>query len=159
MDKRFKAARFQSTLPARGATSFRFAIISRVTDFNPRSPHGERPVCLETISDGGNNFNPRSPHGERQTKLKGIEGSEYISIHAPRTGSDPARRDNRVVSGKISIHAPRTGSDPTCQGPRWKCGISIHAPRTGSDTRPNNRFSSPKLISIHAPRTGSDLSS
>ena len=33
---------FQSTLPARGATVQRHAIVWRWTDFNPRSPHGER---------------------------------------------------------------------------------------------------------------------
>ena len=33
-----------------------------------------------------------------------------ISIHAPRTGSDP-EEDYGLVYGGISIHAPRTGSD------------------------------------------------
>ena len=34
--------RFQSTLPARGATSPRFPMRTSNRDFNPRSPHGER---------------------------------------------------------------------------------------------------------------------
>ena len=34
-----------------------------------------------------------------------------ISIHAPRTGSDPFDMVERIEKG-ISIHAPRTGSDP-----------------------------------------------
>ncbi len=34
----------------------------------------------------------------------------WISIHAPRTGSDRERLPV-LVQAKISIHAPRTGSD------------------------------------------------
>ena len=81
------------------------------TDFNPRSPHGERPKRPKkayhrlTISihaprtgsdvretprtgDAGANFNPRSPHGERPLALLEEGEKIHISIHAPRTGSD-----------------------------------------------------------------------
>ena len=34
----------------------------------------------------------------------------YISIHAPRTGSD-AEYLSAIAQRSISIHAPRTGSD------------------------------------------------
>ena len=34
------------------------------------------------------NFNPRSPHGERPPEYGILPVSVYISIHAPRTGSD-----------------------------------------------------------------------
>ena len=80
-----------------------------------------------------------------------------ISIHAPRTGSDPVvhlqflpfyrhfnprsphgeRRDVLATyweTLKISIHAPRTGSDVDGQSvDQYTIHISIHAPRTGSD--------------------------
>ena len=82
------------------------------TDFNPRSPHGERhhqaqvdaqklrfqstlPARGATIltkqwQSTITNFNPRSPHGERH-KLDPVIGRDSeISIHAPRTGSDSA---------------------------------------------------------------------
>ena len=39
-----RAAEFQSTLPARGATSARAQLPLRPAHFNPRSPHGERPA-------------------------------------------------------------------------------------------------------------------
>ena len=58
---------FQSTLPARGATKTS-AKDERLGNFNPRSPHGER---LPARLNGG--------------KQAGI------SIHAPRTGSDPRK--------------------------------------------------------------------
>ena len=61
----FISPRFQSTLPARGATERTMALANCQTDFNPRSPHGERPVV---------------------TAEENAEA--VISIHAPRTGSD-----------------------------------------------------------------------
>ena len=60
----FELTRFQSTLPAWGAT------------------HGFPPLGL--IID----FNPRSPHGERHYTKQPLLQSDVISIHAPRMGSD-----------------------------------------------------------------------
>ena len=80
----------------------------------------------------------------------------FISIHAPRTGSDVVLATNLRNLKFISIHAPRTGSDDERGGiagevaefqstlpargatfvvgkPFSWCHISIHAPRTGSD--------------------------
>ncbi len=62
--KKICFAGFQSTLPARGATLITIAYKMAEQDFNPRSPHGERPFgffkhCAHSY------FNPRSPHGER----------------------------------------------------------------------------------------------
>ena len=57
-----------------------------------------------------NDFNPRSPHGERQVCIAHIVAKELISIHAPRTGSDFFDDDFPALRA-ISIHAPRTGSD------------------------------------------------
>ena len=56
---------FQSTLPARGATGLLSSAQGRVANFNPRSPHGERRMFALAISFDFINFNPRSPHGER----------------------------------------------------------------------------------------------
>ena len=77
---------FQPTLPARGATSFRHAGVWYIpisthaprtgsdadshgsrkvpNHFNPRSPHGERPLATY-LDVPYSHFNPRSPHGER----------------------------------------------------------------------------------------------
>ena len=78
-------------------------------NFNPRSPDGER-RCRRTPRTGGGNFNPRSPDGERLCVLPRPLPCEYISIHAPRMGSDQI---NKAMSDlrAISIHAPRMGSD------------------------------------------------
>ena len=42
------------------------AAIVPMTDFNPRSPHGERHSGTIMGVNPWKNFNPRSPHGERQ---------------------------------------------------------------------------------------------
>ena len=63
--------RFQSTLPARGATQI-VVTVNLFFYFNPRSPHGERPAAA-TASSALENFNPRSPHGERHLPLTGLQ--------------------------------------------------------------------------------------
>ena len=56
------------------------------------------------------NFNPRSPDGERPYEDCGIAAGCRISIHAPRMGSDrKLHRQSTPIN--ISIHAPRMGSD------------------------------------------------
>ena len=57
--------KFQSTLPARGATSDVALPCNIGHDFNPRSPHGERHLRLCAVRPA-DYFNPRSPHGERR---------------------------------------------------------------------------------------------
>ncbi len=145
------------------------------------------------------NFNPRSPHGERQVDGVHVATKGLFQSTLPARGA--TRRRKRDVHGDaISIHAPRTGSDPCTKGggadpahfnPRSPHGerhgacavadtikrfqstlpargatmgaldmgltedISIHAPRTGSDEIPSASPSA-ATISIHAPRTGSD---
>ena len=78
---------FQSTLPARGATNLPNPAGSLSDNFNPRSPHGERPP-RGTNEAAEWHFNPRSPHGERLSVSARCSQVYCISIHAPRTGSD-----------------------------------------------------------------------
>ena len=123
------------------------------------------------------NFNPRSPDGEQREA--GVQAAvlPFISIHAPRMGSDLLFAGFHCCS-LISIHAPRMGSDISIMAITRCIRISIHAPRMGSDSRPHaapctprnfnprspdgeRPFSGPHYddhagISIHAPRMGSD---
>ena len=101
---------FQSTLPARGATSTKIFVM-RWKQFQSTLP--ARGATSAVI----------------RSRVR-----TWISIHAPRTGSDDSFHLGFTAQG-ISIHAPRTGSDDPhttiiCNG----LDISIHAPRTGSDT-------------------------
>ena len=90
------------------------------------------------ILSGYTDFNPRSPCGERRDAATDFLRPVIISIHAPRVGSDEgvAARGCAVA---ISIHAPRVGSDRNLADilAHSLC-ISIHAPRVGSDARPRS---------------------
>ena len=123
---------FQSTLPVWGAT--------------PVSPG-------ETLP--GPHFNPRSPCGERLSAKYNVSVVVYISIHAPRVGSDhPGLR--HPEHHPISIHAPRVGSDlpqPPPKAPQIRFQSTL--PVWGATGRAVKR-DFPLVISIHAPRVGSD---
>ena len=80
-------------------------------------------------------FNPRSPHGERRFTCNVGRIACDISIHAPRTGSDGQQAYEYEKTIFISIHAPRTGSDERLAALSDMLEISIHAPRTGSDSK------------------------
>ena len=79
--------RFLSTLPARGATYT--AECARVcTEFLSTLPARGATMHRANVCDNG-----------------------YISIHAPREGSDVVENQGPARQGEISIHAPREGSD------------------------------------------------
>ena len=100
---------FQSTLPARGATSI---------------------VDGDYVAQDISIHAPRTGSDARALAL--LPCLREISIHAPRTGSDN-HNSRSSYACHISIHAPRTGSDMSF-GVGWlSVRISIHAPRTGSD--------------------------
>ena len=83
-------------------------------------------------------------------------GIIFISIHAPRGGSDLLTMLENAAAEIISIHAPRGGSDAIVQPSAGDYYISIHAPRGGSD-QPEELRRRRIRISIHAPRGGSDI--
>ena len=127
---------------------------ARGTDFNPRSPHGERPYS---------SCPPRKQNGFQSTlPARGATCIEYRCSYIWTFQSTlPARGATYTLISlgrvlEISIHAPRTGSDIIVYTFKpSRLTISIHAPRTGSDKR-KGRVLQYFLISIHAPRTGSD---
>ena len=101
---------FQPTLPARGATRRCNSDGGRGADFNPRSPHGERPNCLKSM-DSPKSFQPTLPARGATSLWHPPDCVAFISTHAPRTGSDGEEQIDRVPHIDISTHAPRTGSD------------------------------------------------
>ena len=168
--------RFQSTLPARGATICAGPGV-RNKEFQSTLPaRGATPSATRAF--GTSRFQSTLPARGATFKgaLAGIGSG--ISIHAPRTGSDVRFTFYYMILINISIHAPRTGSDALKLRLVRAAGISIHAPRTGSDGRlggsphrgvdfnprsPHGErqvkaraVNQSKDISIHAPRTGSD---
>ena len=165
--------------PRTGSDQNAIPSVTGEEDFNPRSPHGERPARAAIWPPTSTNFNPRSPHGERHPVGVGTFFAEHISIHAPRTGSDFNIR-KFIKPCKISIHAPRTGSDQKAlktgadpvifQSTLPARGATLHQfamicpclsfqstlPARGATRISAEAYTRLKLISIHAPRTGSD---
>ena len=144
--------------------------------FNPRSPCGERLELLSPLLTE-REFQSTLPVWGATASQIGFSLVSWISIHAPRVGSDspasptktcPWDFNPRSPCGErpglvwrldqrpgISIHAPRVGSDRETRLPVIVVVISIHAPRVGSD-RPCIGIPCGREISIHAPRVGSD---
>ena len=146
---------FQSTLPARGATPDEPRQVRRVNHFNPRSPHGERPHdCYSTGL-----IVPISIHAPRTgSDSKGIMPSQSPKNFNPRSPHGERRMGYSIRSARVGNFNPRSPHGERHAGDIVEWGgadISIHAPRTGSDKR-RRKSSVCSSISIHAPRTGSD---
>ena len=125
--------KFQSTLPARGATLRADGSKSGYTHFNPRSPHGERQVILIVWACASLFQSTLPARGATHQGVLCRCKVRKISIHAPRTGSDP----QGTVTGADRFHFnPRSphGERPLPPSESaQRVPISIHAPRTGSD--------------------------
>ena len=146
--------KFQSTLPARGATETCPMLSNARRYFNPRSPHGERPKSSRARSRQKEDFNPRSPHGERRVIRSAPSGSAAFQSTLPARGATQS-------APKISPRCPFQSTLPA----RGATG----GHRDGAAARPHFNPRSPhgerhaaaraldrRAISIHAPRTGSD---
>ena len=74
--------------------------------FNPRSPHGERPVC-PLPPPIRRRFQPTLPaRGATRREAKSAAAGEAISTHAPRTGSDVVRGGGCVPSADFNPRSP-----------------------------------------------------
>ena len=176
-DKSWSASRFQSTLPAWGETVLSEWIATDRSDFNPLSPHGERPQpAVEIWVRGG--ISIHSPRMGRDPRMHRLSNERpRISIHSPRMGRDPSRdalSGDRRDFNPLSPHGERPyrrypgGKPPAFQSTlpawgetadalaaAWAGWISIHSPRMGRD-RDTNRRGFWRFISIHSPRMGRD---
>ena len=145
--------KFQSTLPARGATMNHLTgvvacdisihaprtgsdeSLTRLTragsDFNPRSPHGER--LKRRVRPGGTeDFNPRSPHGERRRTSRRCSSSSAFQSTLPArgaTGEPPGEARLDLFQSTLPARGATSRTGFCCS----LTSISIHAPRTGSD--------------------------
>ena len=146
-------------------------------DFNPLSPHGERPTVFASIRPAAY-FNPLSPHGERrlfprshrqrafrfQSTLPawGETGGrlasdprDHISIHSPRMGRDNRnlfQRQRQAHFNPLSPHGERLF--PHTQSPS-QCPFQSTLPAWG-ETKGQHGLTMSDCISIHSPRMGRD---
>ena len=106
---------FQSTLPVWGATKDGVKVIQvqRISIHAPRvgsDPGSGQERLVES------DFNPRSPCGERPDKIDQISGRNLFQSTLPVWGATKAMQFNSQEA-EISIHAPRVGSDSS--GKSW----------------------------------------
>ena len=119
--------------PRMGSDYCGITCTSRRAYFNPRSPDGERLMddsmaglyspFQSTLPGWGatrrpfrsvwrRNFNPRSPDGERHDTQTAAVRAVFISIHAPRMGSDPPVNCGGVPVVTFQSTLPGWGATP-----------------------------------------------
>ena len=125
---------FQSTHPARDATSFISYDLSNPGNFNPRIPRGMR---------------PKKPYDDF--------AAGCISIHASREGCDMGVFVIPGPRNAISIHASREGCDrPLVRSVRQP--VPFQSTHPARDATPHGiQHVSIFVISIHASREGCDF--
>ena len=123
--------KFQSTLPLRGATSSARLTACPVTNFNPRSPCGERQPC-DTNNRYQLDFNPRSPCGERQVLAGEEDGPDVFQSTLPLRGATYPRR-HTPIKVEFQSTLPLRGATAEVYKSMQETIISIHAPLAGSD--------------------------
>ena len=165
--------RFQSTLPARGATGRSFEPGNVNSNFNPHSPRGERPdmakwqaerlqISIHTPREGSdklvllkiritNKFQSTLPaRGATQSAAVPGGASQFQST-LPARGATKRIRPNDCYF-TISIHTPREGSDWADDDENWTYNISIHTPREGSDSISASQVVPLPNFNPHSPR-------
>ena len=134
--------RFQSTLPARGATEKPPGKSGTGTEyFNPRSPRGERPMdyLADLVARG---ISIHAPREGSDFQVRPVQRGQTISIHAPREGSDTQERSTFDRAKFISIHAPREGSDRCRSGTgRRRFRFQSTLPARGATAKMHNNLS------------------
>ena len=122
---------FQSTLPLRGATTGTGYIPADVP-ISIHAPLAGSDHGVQGFKPCKTNFNPRSPCGERRNKTAEIAGNNLFQSTLPLRGATVIGQPS-FVHLIISIHAPLAGSDFPIPPYFLRHRISIHAPLAGSD--------------------------
>ena len=171
------ANEFQSTLPARGATTSSPASCCRRCHFNPRSPHGER-LFINSRKSFASGFQSTLPargatlilqisrwETEFQSTLpaRGATRTTRLTRCSPTFQSTlPARGATcfffavAVYAGAFQSTLPARGATSFCRAwPGLNLDFNPRSPH-GERHRLMGRWDSWRRISIHAPRTGSD---
>ena len=147
-------------------------------DFNPLSPHGERPGEVEEQAQSGR-ISIHSPRmGRDISDAWEVTGDWYISIHSPRMGRDRRKGVCAALRLEFQSTLPAWGETAYLEGGgesgKYFNPLSPHGERLLQKERrlPTHRFQSTlpawgetafwdkyaelPLISIHSPRMGRD---
>ena len=128
-------ARYISThAPRTGSDMHRACRNLSMTNFNPRSPHGERPITSSS-ANRPRNFNPRSPHGERRPGGCRRVPQQEISTHAPRTGSDVTRVQSAARADNFNPRSPHGERQTPGLWHKWMLSFQPTLPARGATRR------------------------
>ena len=123
-------------------------------DFNPRSPHGERPA-IRWASSIRVLFQSTLPARGATWRTRLACRLRRISIHAPRTGSDIEKGFKNFYAYDFNPRSPHGERQDSALSRAAACGFQSTLPARGA-TRRHRQHIATYTISIHAPRTGSD---
>ena len=142
---------FQSTRPARGATSCP-SLMSMVNIVSIHAPRAGRDHCAAFCLAAIESFNPRAPRGARRdTTAQQEEHSEFQSTRPARGATAEKRSCNSLR--RVSIHAPRAGRDIVCIIPSpADSGFNPRAPRGARPPAADAPESEPKFQSTRPAR-------
>ena len=174
-----RIARISIRTPRAGSDTFQ-PPMRRFCPISIHAPRAGSDILSAILFYRGSDFNPRSPCGERQGGAGNLQSSLVISIHAPRAGSDVGNGVVGELDGIFQSTLPVRGATGVHLGrPKGALEFQSMLPVRGA-TRDNGvqmallpEFQSmlpvrgatnhrwftdqPIVISIHAPRAGSDL--
>ena len=126
---------FQPALPARGERRRTVTFRGKSGIFQPAAPREGSDICMKYEAWRLTNFNPRSPRGERRSPEEVVCLALRISTRAPREGSDLVKPAGRVDHPHFNPPLPREGSDAASRIFTGRSTISTRAPREGSDSK------------------------
>ena len=107
--------KFQSTHPARGATTYPRNTPFSKRDFNPRTPRGVRPDGRPLPSRQLSYFNPRTPRGVRQQTLPKSREFAWLNLLICTRGRRLSiQKQTRLCSIKLSFML--FGCEPAGEG-------------------------------------------
>ena len=158
VNKRSDSGHISIHAPRMGSDHFIFSCRTVSCDFNPRSPHGERPLYESPGRTSSTNFNPRSPHGERLASSTSAKHGFTFQSTLPAWGATNAGLFTSHTIPNFNPRSPHGERLTIIRSTRHRNNFnprSPHGERQGSAPRSGGTFG----ISIHAPRMGSDIAS
>ena len=143
---------FQSTRPARGATR-KGGEEARNRLFQSMRPARGATRAGRARANAAKHFNPRAPRGARPYIPRVVGQAVNISIHAPREGRD-MHFPLHTLSMVFQSTRPARGATEVKK--QWLSfgNISIHAPREGRDLRSATGFQRLTLFQSTRPARG-----
>ena len=171
--------RFQPTLPSRGATDGETVDWDEDFSFQPTLPSRGATGYAKDLCPVDTDFNPRSPRGERPYQERRCLEHEQISTHAPLAGSDIIPINNNLRHNKFQPTLPSRGAtrpeialmpcsnhfnprSPRGERHLWPLVYDMEVifqptlPSRGATSKTIS-YNMSSIISTHAPLAGSDV--